>query len=114
LNGQGIVLIGGTSCFAFATTEAVVREGAAIIVASSSKAKVLPTEAIGSLPMTSTLRSAREISSMPNADQESLNDYGHRARTADFMQQSIQQRGEALRTISGGFTGPWSPGERPL
>jgi NADPH:quinone reductase-like Zn-dependent oxidoreductase len=40
LNGQRIVLIGGTSGFGFATAKAAAREGASIIVASSSKAKV--------------------------------------------------------------------------
>jgi NADPH:quinone reductase-like Zn-dependent oxidoreductase len=40
LNGQPIVLIGGASGFGFATTKAAADEGAAIIVASSSKAKV--------------------------------------------------------------------------
>jgi NADP-dependent 3-hydroxy acid dehydrogenase YdfG len=39
LNGQRIVLIGGTSGFGFATARAAASEGAAIIVASSSKAK---------------------------------------------------------------------------
>jgi NAD(P)-dependent dehydrogenase (short-subunit alcohol dehydrogenase family) len=40
LNGQRIVLIGGTSGFGFATAKDAASEGAAIIVASSSKAKV--------------------------------------------------------------------------
>ena len=48
LNGQRIVLIGGTSGFGFATARAAASEGAAIIVASSSKAKV--DEAVAQLP----------------------------------------------------------------
>jgi NAD(P)-dependent dehydrogenase (short-subunit alcohol dehydrogenase family) len=39
LNGQRVVLIGGTSGFGFATAKAAAREGALIIVASSSKAR---------------------------------------------------------------------------
>lgn len=48
LNGQRIVLIGGTSGFGFATAKAAASEGAAIIVASSSKAKV--DQAVAQLP----------------------------------------------------------------
>ena len=48
LNGQRIVLIGGTSGFGFATARAAASEGAAIIVASSSKAKV--DQAVARLP----------------------------------------------------------------
>jgi len=48
LNGQRIVLIGGTSGFGFATAKAAAREGASIIVASSSKAKV--DKAVAQLP----------------------------------------------------------------
>jgi NAD(P)-dependent dehydrogenase (short-subunit alcohol dehydrogenase family) len=48
LNGQRIVLIGGTSGFGFATARAAASEGAAIIVASSSKTKV--DQAVARLP----------------------------------------------------------------
>ena len=48
LNGQRIVLIGGTSGFGFATARAAASEGAAIIVASSSKTKV--DQAVAQLP----------------------------------------------------------------
>jgi NAD(P)-dependent dehydrogenase (short-subunit alcohol dehydrogenase family) len=48
LNGQRIVLIGGTSGFGFATAKAAASEGAAIVVASSNKAKV--DQAVAQLP----------------------------------------------------------------
>ena len=48
LNGQRIVLIGGTSGFGFATAKAAASEGAAIVVASSSQAKV--DQAVAQLP----------------------------------------------------------------
>ena len=48
LNGQRIVLIGGTSGFGFATAKAAAREGASVIVASSSRAKV--DKAVAQLP----------------------------------------------------------------
>lgn len=48
LNGQRIVLIGGTSGFGFATAKAAASEGASIIVASSSKTKV--DKAVAQLP----------------------------------------------------------------
>jgi NAD(P)-dependent dehydrogenase (short-subunit alcohol dehydrogenase family) len=48
LQGQRIVLIGGTSGFGFATAKAAAAEGASIIVASSSKAKV--DQAVAQLP----------------------------------------------------------------
>jgi NAD(P)-dependent dehydrogenase (short-subunit alcohol dehydrogenase family) len=48
LNGQRIVLIGGTSGFGFATAEAAASEGATVVVASSSQAKV--DQAVNRLP----------------------------------------------------------------
>jgi NAD(P)-dependent dehydrogenase (short-subunit alcohol dehydrogenase family) len=48
LNGKRIVLIGGTSGFGFATAKAAASEGAAIVVASSSKTKV--DQAVAQLP----------------------------------------------------------------
>ena len=48
LNGQRTVLIGGTSGFGFATAKAAASEGAPIVVASSSKAKV--DKAVAQLP----------------------------------------------------------------
>ena len=48
LNGQRIVLIGGTSGFGFATARAAASEGAAVIVASSNETKV--DQAVAQLP----------------------------------------------------------------
>jgi NAD(P)-dependent dehydrogenase (short-subunit alcohol dehydrogenase family) len=48
LRGQRVIIIGGTSGLGFATAEAAAQEGAAVVVASSSRAKV--DSAIARLP----------------------------------------------------------------
>jgi NAD(P)-dependent dehydrogenase (short-subunit alcohol dehydrogenase family) len=107
LNGQRIVLIGGTSGFGFATAKAAASEGAAIVVASSSKTKV--DLAVAQLPA-GTEGHVLDINREPSVEAffSKVGEFDHLAITAgeslnlgEFATSTSRKGGDSLRPGSG-------------
>jgi NAD(P)-dependent dehydrogenase (short-subunit alcohol dehydrogenase family) len=102
LEGKRILIIGGTSGIGFATAKAAAREGATVIVASSSQARVdrareaLPGSAEGYIV---DLRSEESIKSLF----ERVGDYDHLVYTAGESLKTAELKDFTLQQAQGFF-----------